>query len=128
MTHQDPIADLLTRMRNAQMAHHATTRAPFSRQKAEILQVLKKAQFIADAKQVKGEKFSEIEVTFAEEYPALHLKRISHSGQRIYLKSSALRPVNNGCGIAIVSTSAGMMTGHEARKKGIGGEVICEVY
>ena len=124
----DPIADLLTRIRNASMANHDTTSVPSSKAKKEILRVMKDHQLIEDFKEVAGEgPQKQINIKL---FPgkSLSLKRISKPGQRIYKKSTELFPVLRGFGISIISTSQGVMTGEEARKKGIGGELICEAY
>lgn len=123
----DPIADLLTRIRNASRAMHEKTLVPSSKLKKEILRVLKEKRFIEDFEE-NGEdvkKWITIKLMGGKD---LSLKRVSKPGQRIYKKAKELRPVLRGFGISILSTSHGIMTGEEARKKGYGGEVICEVY
>lgn len=124
----DPIADLLTRIRNASMARHETTTVPSSKVKKQILQVMKDQGLI--------ENFSEKSTDGPQKDLVINLilgkkvslKRISKPGQRIYRKSEELFPVLRGYGFSIVSTSQGIMTGDDARKKGVGGELICEAY
>ena len=123
----DPIGDLLTRMRNAQQAKHATCRAPFSKLKQDLLEKLKQEGWIENVEKVGDEPKFELEVTFAEGKPKLELARVSRPGRRIYEKTSAIKPVLRGFGIALVSTSQGIMTDKEAREKNVGGEVLCTV-
>ncbi len=124
----DPIADLLTRIRNAISARQEKTIAPYSRVKVAILEVMKKNKFIHDFKVEKVNKFSEIKIIFSEDLNELSLKRISKPGQRIYIKKGDIKPVLNRYGIAILSTPKGVMTGREAIKNGVGGEYICKVW
>jgi small subunit ribosomal protein S8 len=124
----DPIADLLTRISNAVKARHGRTSVPYSKLKTTILDVLKKNKFISDFKVVKSGSFDEIEIQLNSEQKALNLKRISKPGQRIYLKKNEIKPVLRGFGISVVSTPKGVMTGDEARKNGVGGEIICEIW
>lgn len=125
--HTDPIADLLTRIRNATKARHENTTVPASQIKKEILRVMKEKKYIEDFKEM-GEgvqKLINIKLVPGRE---LSLDRVSKPGQRIYKKSTDIKPVLRGYGFSIISTSQGIMTGEEARKKGMGGELICEVY
>ena len=124
----DPIADLLTRIRNAVKARHSKTVVAYSKLKVAILEVLKKSKFIDDYKVLKTSAFPEIEIQLNSTFQTLHLKRISKPGQRIYIKIDQLKPVLNGYGIGIISTPKGVMTTHEAKKTGLGGELICEVW
>ncbi|MBN2087284.1 30S ribosomal protein S8 [Candidatus Peregrinibacteria bacterium] len=124
----DPIADLLTRIRNAARVQHEKTLAPYSKLKVSILDVLKKKNFIEGYKVVKSGTFSEIEIKMNNSLQTLTLKRVSKPGQRIYLKKDEIKPVLRGYGISIISTPKGVMTGEEALKSGVGGEFICEVY
>ncbi len=121
----DPIADFLTRMRNAQMVNRAEISVPFSKLKLAIAETMKKNRFVADVSTDKSGKFPKLVVKFAEK--KLSLKRVSKPGQRIYKSSESLRKVKNGFGCLIVSTPLGVMTGYEARAKNVGGEVLCEV-
>jgi len=125
--HTDPIADLLTRIRNASQAHHYSAVAPYSKVKEGILKILKERGFIEDFKVDESGQFKELEVVLKED-KKITLTRASKPGQRIYLKKDQLRSVKSGLGITIVSTSKGLMTNYEARKANLGGELICEVY
>lgn len=124
----DPIADLLTRIRNAVKARYSTTSAPYSKLKVTILDVLKKHKFIDDYKRVKAGNFDEIEIHLNSSLKTINLKRVSKPGQRIYVKSGELKSVLNGYGIGVISTPKGVMTTNEAKKIGLGGELICEVW
>ncbi len=123
----DPIADLLTRIRNAQKAHHQVVRVPHSRIKEEILKIFKQWGFIEDY-ETQGEGIQkELEIGLKED-KVLTMKKISKPGQRIYVKKDELKLVKSGLGISIVSTSKGLMTNIDAKKQNLGGELICEVY
>lgn len=123
----DPIGDLLTRMRNAQHARHGHCCAPWSLLLEEICAVLKREGWIQDV-EVKGEfPKRELVVTFHPERPVLALKRISKPGQRIYVHAAELKSVLHGFGMAVLTTNQGLMTDREARKKKIGGEVLCTI-
>lgn len=124
----DSIADLLTRLRNACKARRETIITPYSKVNVAILGVLKKHHFILDFQQIKTGHFPEIQVVFNPERGLLNLKRISKAGQRITIKKVNIKPVCNHYGIAILSTPKGVMTGEEARKAGVGGEYLCQVW
>jgi len=121
----DPIGDLLTRIRNAQKAKHDSCRAPWSRIKQELCELLKKEGWIADVKVVGEKPKQELEVTFSEEKLNIVIDRISKPGRRVYSGKADLKPILRGFGIAVLTTSQGLMTDVEARKKGVGGEVLC---
>lgn len=127
----DPITDMLNRIGNAQAVGHPTVDIPFSNLKYEIAKILEKAGFIEKIEK-KGKKIKrsiEITLKYANKIPAISgLKRISKPGQRIYLPSQKIKKVKGGYGIAIISTSRGLMTGKEARKQKLGGEVLCEIW
>ena len=127
----DPIADLLNRIRNAQAVFHPTVDIPFSQIKYKIIQILAKEGFI-DKFEKKGKKTKKtirITLKYIGKTPAISvLKRISKPGQRIYLPYKKIKKVRGGYGITIVSTSKGLMDNKEARKKKLGGEVICEIW
>lgn len=123
----DPIADFLTRIRNAQMARKNTLSLPYSKIKHNIANVMKKNKFIESVEKDESGKFPELKITLIEG-KKLNLKRVSKCGQRIYTSADNIRKVLNGLGISVVSTSQGVMTGYEARTKNIGGEILCEVY
>ena len=124
----DPISDLLTRIRNARNARKDSVTLSHSKTKEAILKVLKDRKFVADYEIVKNGDFDELEITLNQDLMDLNLKQVSKPGQRIYVKSSLLKKVNGGLGVAIVSTSKGIMSGEEAKKNKLGGELICEVY
>ncbi len=130
----DPIADMLTCVRNALKARHPKVDVPNSRLKAEIARVLKDEGYIAAFKviQEKGEpgKILRVYLKYAENHvsPVTGLRRISKPGRRVYRAARELKPVYGGMGISIVTTSQGIMTGKQARKKGVSGEVLCEVW
>ncbi|RJG50691.1 30S ribosomal protein S8 [Motilimonas pumila] len=129
MSMQDPIADMLTRIRNGQAANKVAVKMPSSKQKVAIAAVLKEEGYVADFA-VAGEAKPELEITlkyFQGKKVIDSLKRVSRPGLRIYKSSSELPKVLDGLGVAIVSTSKGMMTDRAARKAGIGGEIICYV-
>lgn len=125
----DPIADLLTRLRNASKAHHEKVVMPHSKIKENIAKVMKDKGFIEAYKteeDING--FKTLEILFKEDRPRLELKRISKPGQRIYVKNEDLKPMRSGLGIRIISTSKGIMTNSEAKKLKLGGELICEIF
>ncbi len=124
----DPIADLLTRIRNAGIANHEEVTIGHSNLKENILKVLKEKGFIENY-EVEGEGAKkDIRITLKEDRPNLSIRRVSKPGQRIYVKFSDLRPIKSGLGITVISTSKGVMSGLEARKQKLGGELICEVF
>ena len=126
--HTDPIADLLTRIRNAANAHQQNVSVPHSRTKESILKVMKENNFIEDFEIVKNGDYDFFDVTLKEDRKDLTFKRVSKPGQRIYIKKEDLKPVKSGLGISILSTSKGIMTNKEARQQNVGGELICEIY
>jgi small subunit ribosomal protein S8 len=131
MVMTDPIADMLTRIRNANQAKHEVVEMPASRLKLEILEVLKNEGYITEYEKVEDGKQGVIKVTLKyvnKERVIKGIKRISKPGLRVYAKSTELPQVLNGLGVAIISTSNGVMTDREARKNKIGGEVIAFVW
>lgn len=126
--HTDPIADLLTRIRNAHKSGHEKLTIGYSTQKDAILHVLAKKNWIKKFEIKKNGSFKEAEIILNHEKPEIHLKRISKPGQRIYVKKHEIKKIKNGLGIAIVSTSKGIMSGEEAYHENLGGELICEIY
>jgi small subunit ribosomal protein S8 len=131
MSMQDPIGDMLTRIRNAQMAEHAEVLIPASTQKLAIANVLKEEGYIEDAVivDVDGKKTLKIALKYYQDKPVIEMiKRISRPGLRVYATQDKLPKVNGGLGISIISTNKGVMTDRAARKAGVGGEVICHVF
>ena len=131
MVMTDPIADMLTRIRTANQAKHLSVTMPASRLKLEILNVLKNEGYISEYEKVEDGKQGVIKVTLKynnKERVIQGLKKISKPGLRVYAKSSELPKVLNGLGVAIISTSNGIMTDREARQKKLGGEVIAFVW
>jgi small subunit ribosomal protein S8 len=127
----DPISDMLNRIRNAQAVFHPTVEIPFSNLKYEIAKILAKNGFIekVEKKRRKVKKSIEITLKYENKTPAISgLKRISKPGQRIYSDFRKIKKVKGGYGIAIISTSKGLMTDKEARKQKLGGEVLCEIW
>ena len=127
----DPIADMLTRIRNANQAKHEVVEMPASRLKLEILEVLKNEGYISEYEKIEDGKQGVIKVTLKyvnKERVIKGIKRISKPGLRVYAKSTELPQVLNGLGVAIISTSNGVMTDREARKNKLGGEVIAFVW
>lgn len=122
----DPIGDLLTRMRNAQGARRSTCMAPWSRIKQELCELLKKEGWIEDVKVVGDAPKQELEVTFVAG-KTLEMKRISKPGRRAYAGSKELKPILRGYGTAVLTTSKGLMTDAQARAQKIGGEILCTI-
>ena len=130
--HSDPIADLLTRIRNGAQARLTTVEVPHSKIKVEIVKILEAEGYLSGHEITNETKFPTIKVHVrydAKRKPMLNsLKRVSKPGLRIYKEKSELKPLRSGLCTRIISTSQGLMTDREARKRNIGGEVICEVY
>ena len=128
----DPIADMLTRIRNANKALHETTRMPTSRMKQEIARLLKEEGYIRNFRVEKGESFDELVIELkygrSRERIITDLKRISKPGRRVYARKDRLPRVLGGMGVAILSTSQGLLTARTAEKEGVGGEVICFIW
>lgn len=132
MSMTDPIADLLTRIRNALMARHGTVDMPHSKIKVSIVKILEQEGFISGQHVVEKDPFLTVKVELkydSDRVPAIRsLKRVSKPGCRVYVRRDEVPLVLGGMGINILSTSSGIMTGKQAVKEGIGGEVLCEVY
>jgi small subunit ribosomal protein S8 len=127
----DTIGDFLTKIRNAQATFKESVEVPYSKMKFEIAKILKKENFIEEVikKRAGGKTIIKIILKYNEKRPAISgLKRISKPSRRIYCSYKELRPVKQGSGISIISTSKGVMTNKEARRKKLGGELICEVF
>ena len=128
----DPIADMLTRIRNANTVSHETVEIPASKLKIELAKLLKEEGFIENYEVVENGKFKAINITLKytdKKKPVItNLQRISTPGLRTYCKSKKLPQVLGGLGIAIISTSKGLLTDRKARKENIGGEILCSVW
>ena len=132
MTMTDPVADMLTRIRNANIAGHATVDIPASKIKKNIAEILVKEGYIKGYEIVEGETQDIIRVTMKygpdKTKVITGIKKISKPGLKVYAKADEVPKVLGGLGIAIISTSSGLVTDKEARKLGVGGEVICYVW
>ena len=129
--YSDPISDFLTRIRNAQAARHETMTVPGSRMKHALAKILEQEGFIGHVENhMDGPKSTlEVALRYEDKQPVIrHIQRVSKPGRRVYRGSSELPRVLSDQGIAIISTSAGLMTNKEARRRKLGGEVLCEVY
>jgi small subunit ribosomal protein S8 len=132
----DPISDMLTRIRNAQRAGHRDVNIPFSKIKLAIAKILEERKFIGSVKKDEEGKFPVLKIVLSydlsqrtKKIPAISgIKRISKQGQRVYAKKDSIKKIKNGYGMSIISTSKGIMAGDAAYRKGLGGEVICEVW
>nr|AUG32563.1 30S ribosomal protein S8 [Paulinella longichromatophora] len=133
MANHDPISDMLTRIRNASEKRHQTTRIPSSRMSRSIAEVLREEGFIAEVNDegegIKKELVLELKYSGKHRQPTIRsLQRVSKPGLRIYKNTRGLPKVLGGLGVAIISTSRGVMSDRNARKQGVGGEVLCYVY
>jgi len=131
MNISDPIADMLVRLRNANIVGLNEVVLPHSRLKSDVIRVLKREGYIQDFKLQKDGKKSNLQVVLkgkGEARAVTGLKRISTPGRRRYVKSTEIPRVLGGMGICILSTSSGVMTGQEAKKKNVGGEILCHVW
>ncbi|MEO6204079.1 MAG: 30S ribosomal protein S8 [Mycobacteriales bacterium] len=132
MTMTDPIADMLTRVRNANSAYHDSVRMPSSKLKTHIAEILQKEGYIAGWSVEEGEKGKILLVDLKygpnRERSIAGVRRVSKPGLRVYAKAGQLPKVLGGLGVAIISTSAGLLTDRQANKKGVGGEVLAYVY
>lgn len=128
----DPIADMLTRIRNANMALHDTVEMPGSRLKADIARVLEEQGYIAGYESAVDGSRSRLTIKLKYDDDRRRvitgLTRVSKPGRRVYADKDSLPKVLGGMGVAIISTSQGLITGHEARRRGVGGEVLCTVW
>ena len=132
MSLSDPIGDMIARIKNAQLRNHKNIELPSSNFKIKIATVLKSEGFISDYK-VKNEESNktilEINLKYNSGSPVINtIERISKPGRRIFSSASSMPKINNGLGIAIISTPKGVMTDIDARKKKLGGEIICKVF
>ena len=128
----DPIADMLTRIRNAVCIEHAQVVMPISKLKRGMADVLKREGYIWNWTEVEKKPVSQLQIELKYgpngERLIQHIRRVSKPGRRVYRGSAGLRPVLNGLGISIVSTSRGVLSDREARQKKLGGEVLCELW
>lgn len=132
MTMTDPVADLLTRLRNASRAHHDSVTLPASKLKANIAAILKREGYVTDWKLEPARVGENLVITlkYGQERKSavVGLTRVSKPGLRVYAKSTEIPSVLGGLGIAILSTSSGLLTDREAKKKGVGGEILAYVW
>jgi small subunit ribosomal protein S8 len=132
MSMSDPLGDMLTRIRNGQMAKKSSVLAPASKLRVNVLDVLKREGFIRGFEQVEksaGIREIKIELKYFEGQPAIQeISRVSKPGRRVYSKIKNLSNVYNGLGISIISTPRGVMSDAEAREANVGGEVLCQVF
>ncbi|MDY7094088.1 MAG: 30S ribosomal protein S8 [Acidobacteriota bacterium] len=132
MSMTDPIADLLTRIRNAHMAKHDRLDVPTSRIKVEICKLLKQEGYIRNFRLLEGSPVGVLRIFLRYDQhgtPAItYLGRVSKPGRRVYRGADSIRPVRNGLGLGIVSTSQGLLSDSEARARSLGGEVLCEIW
>ena len=132
MSFTDPIADMITRIRNAQLRKLNTVSIPNSRLRAKILDVLKDEGYISNYKilsEKQNNKSLIVDLKYNNGIPVIkNIARVSKPGRRVYAKANSIPKIQNGLGIAIVSTSMGIMSDNDARSKKIGGEVICRVF
>jgi small subunit ribosomal protein S8 len=132
MSMVDPLGDLLTRIRNAQMRNKSKVSTPGSKMRARVLDVLKSEGYIrgyAAVEHKDGRSEFEIELKYFDGAPVIReIERVSKPGRRVYASVKALPRINNGLGVAILSTPKGVMADHEARDQNVGGEILCTVF
>ena len=132
MSYSDPIGDMISRIRNAQMRTSNNVVIPNSKFRVKILDVLKQEGYIANYKVLPNTKKKEylvVDLKYNNGLPVIReIKRVSKPGRRIYAKASSIPKIQNGLGLAIVSTSIGIMSDNDARSKNVGGEIICRVF
>ena len=132
MTLADPIGDMITRIRNGQMRMLNNVKIPNSKFRAKILDVLKQEGYIIGYKQVsdsKNKSVLDVDLKYDNGNPVIkEIKRISKPGRRIYARADSIPKIQNGLGLAIVSTSKGIMSDYEAKNNNVGGEIICKVF
>ena len=132
MSFVDPIGDMITRIRNAQMRLLSSVKIPSSKFRVKILDVLKKEGYISDYKilsDLNNKNSLSVDLKYNNGSPVIkEIKRVSKPGRRIYARANSIPKIQNGLGLAIVSTSKGIMTDDEARSQKVGGEIICRVF
>lgn len=128
----DPIADMLTRIRNAVRIERVKVEMPISKVKRGLAEVLKREGYIWDWQEIDAQPVKQLHIDLKYgpngERVIRHIKRVSKPGRRVYRGAAALRPVLNGLGISIISTSRGVISDREARQRKLGGEVLCELW
>jgi small subunit ribosomal protein S8 len=129
----DPIADLISRIRNASLARHDRTEIPASKLKAAVAEILKSEGFIADVRAAEGDHINKkltIVLKYGRDRTAAidGIRRVSRPGRRVYVRHDRIPRVFSGLGISILSTSRGLMSDREARRQKVGGELLCEVW
>jgi small subunit ribosomal protein S8 len=132
MSMTDPISDLLTRIRNAHLAKHDRLDVPASKLKVAVVKLLKEEGFIKNLREEGTGKDGKLRIFLRyspEGAPAIsHLRRVSKPGRRVYRRAAEIQPVRNGLGLGILSTSQGLLSDRQARERGLGGELICELW
>ncbi|MEW6521637.1 MAG: 30S ribosomal protein S8 [Thermodesulfobacteriota bacterium] len=132
MSISDPLADMLTRIRNARLVKFESLEMPYSKLRSGVAEILKKEGYISDYQVIKDNRQGVLKISLKYDQhrnPVISgLKRVSKPGCRIYVKSDDIPKVMSGLGIAIISTSSGILTDREARQRGIGGELLCTVW
>lgn len=129
MFFNDPIADLLTRIRNAATARKSNVTMPYSKMKEQVARILKSNGYLTDVRVAEAGGFKSLEFTLPGDPEVItSLIRVSKPGRRVYVSAKEIPTVLGGRGLVIVSTSSGIMTGRDARKQGLGGELICKVW
>ena len=132
MTFVDPISDMITRIRNAQMRLLNNVKIPNSKFRTKILEVLKQEGYISDYKYLSSSNNKgnlSVDLKYYNGLPVIkEIKRVSKPGRRIYARATSISKIKNGLGLAIVSTSQGIMSDNDARTKNVGGEIICRVF
>jgi len=124
----DPIADLLVRIRNAAAVGKFQVTMPYSKMKVAVLEIMKREGFLESVSVTEEENKKNIVINISTSKTPSHLRLLSHQGQKIYAKKKEIKIPLRGLGLLIVSTPAGVITGREAIKKGVGGELICEIW
>jgi small subunit ribosomal protein S8 len=128
----DPVADMLTRIRNAVRVERPNVQVPTSKVKRGVAEVLKREGYIWDWKEISAEPFSHLQIELKYgpngERVINTVRRVSKPGRRVYSRAKELRPILNGLGISVISTSRGVISDREARQRNLGGEVLCEIW
>ena len=132
MTFADPIGDMITRIRNAQLRTLYNVKVPSSKYRAKVLEVLKQEGYISNYKllpDAKNKSSLVVDLKYYKGLPVIkEIKRVSRPGRRVYARADSIPKIQNGLGLAIVSTSMGIMSDSDARMKNVGGEIICRVF